>query len=115
VIKTQSIFIVVHLGEGKKNGIRKLKRQDGTWTSDKIEMEDMAKDFFQSLYTRDEHVNPSRITDLIHQSVDEEMNKDLCAPFSEKEISDALFQIGPLKAPGPDGFPARFLQRNWGY
>ena len=27
--------------------------------------------------------------------------------------SDALFQIGPLNAPGPDGFPARFFQRNW--
>jgi hypothetical protein len=33
--------------------------------------------------------------------------------LSEQEISDALFQIGPLKAPGPDGFPARFFQRNW--
>jgi hypothetical protein len=30
-----------------------------------------------------------------------------------EEVSDALFQIGPLKAPGPDGFPARFYQRNW--
>jgi hypothetical protein len=42
------------------------------------------------------------------------MNGKLCAPFSEKEIGDALFQIGPLKAPGSDCFPARFLQRNWG-
>jgi len=33
--------------------------------------------------------------------------------FSDEEIGDALFQIGPLKAPGPDGFPARFFQRNW--
>ena len=33
--------------------------------------------------------------------------------FSDKEIADALFQIGPLKAPGPDGFPAHFFQRNW--
>ena len=42
------------------------------------------------------------------------MNDSLCAPFSEKEISDALFQIGPIKALGTDGFPARFYQRNWG-
>uniref|UniRef100_A0A8I6X233 Reverse transcriptase domain-containing protein n=1 Tax=Hordeum vulgare subsp. vulgare TaxID=112509 RepID=A0A8I6X233_HORVV len=41
------------------------------------------------------------------------MNASLIKEFSEKEISDALFQIGPLKAPGPDGFPARFFQRNW--
>ena len=41
------------------------------------------------------------------------MNEALCKPFTDDEISDALFQIGPLKAPGPDGFPARFFQRNW--
>lgn len=34
--------------------------------------------------------------------------------FTHEEIGDALFQIGPLKAPGPDGFPACFFQCNWG-
>jgi hypothetical protein len=24
-----------------------------------------------------------------------------------------MFQMGPLKALGPDGFPARFYQKNW--
>jgi hypothetical protein len=38
----------------------------------------------------------------------------LCSEFSDREIGDALFQIGPLKAPGPDGMPGRFFQRNWG-
>jgi len=37
------------------------------------------------------------------------MNDALCKPFTDDEISDALFQIGPLKAPDwmasqPDSF-----------
>jgi hypothetical protein len=45
--------------------------------------------------------------------ISDESNEDLCKTFSVKEVCDALIQIGPLKAPGPDGFPARFYQRNW--
>ncbi|KAK1660258.1 hypothetical protein QYE76_048417 [Lolium multiflorum] len=48
------------------------------------------------------------------QNVTTEMNETLCKDFTDEEIGDALFQIGPLKAPGVDGFPARFYQRNWG-
>lgn len=51
---------------------------------------------------------------MLPRRVDEDMNKSLTKEFTEKEISDALFQIGPLKVPGWDGFPARFFQRNWG-
>lgn len=38
---------------------------------------------------------------------------ELCREFTDDEIANALLQIGPLKAPGPEGFPARFYQRNW--
>jgi hypothetical protein len=41
------------------------------------------------------------------------MNLVLTREFSDEEIADAFFQIGPLKAPGADGFHARFFQRNW--
>jgi hypothetical protein len=37
------------------------------------------------------------------------MNEHLCKDLTDLEIADALFQMGPLKAPGPDGFPARFF------
>jgi hypothetical protein len=70
--------------------------------------------FYQNLYTRDDNVDPNIIIEEVQHCVDDHMNDGLCKQFSEEEISDALFQIGPLKAPGPDGFPAHFLQRNWG-
>lgn len=41
------------------------------------------------------------------------MNATLTKTVTPEEVGDALFQIGPLKAPSPDGFPARFFQRNW--
>jgi hypothetical protein len=76
-------------------------------------MENMTRDFFQNLYSREEVIDPFPVLDAMQRCVDDEANEKLCAPFIEREISDALFQIGPLKSPGPDGFPARFLQRNW--
>ncbi|KAF8408521.1 hypothetical protein HHK36_007677 [Tetracentron sinense] len=41
------------------------------------------------------------------------MLSSLNCPFSEAEISSALSQIGPLKAPGPNGYPAQFFQSEW--
>lgn len=38
------------------------------------------------------------------------MNEKLLAPFSDEEILDALFQIGPLKAPGRTAFRLGFIR-----
>jgi hypothetical protein len=89
-----------------------LKKDYGHVTKEKGEMEQMTRDFFQLLYTADENVHPEEIMHLVQPCITEEMNEELCKEFSEKEIGDALFQMDPLKAPGPDGFPARFFQRN---
>lgn len=98
----------------KTNTISKLRNNKGQWIEEKGELNRMATNFFKELFTEDKIINPSELLGLFARVVTEDMNDELEKEFTEKEIGDALFQIGPLKAPGPDGFPARFYQRNWG-
>jgi hypothetical protein len=98
---------------GKKNKIGMLMKEDGVITKDRHEMEGMTTKFFQELYVADTSVAPEPLLHLFQPCVTDEMNFALCQDFSNEEIGDALFQMGPLKAPGPDGFPMRFFQRNW--
>ncbi|KAM2740124.1 hypothetical protein EV2_034162 [Malus domestica] len=41
------------------------------------------------------------------------MNEVLTRPLVNEEIKDAVFQMGRLKAPGPDGFQGVFFQSYW--
>jgi hypothetical protein len=98
----------------RKNKIKKLKDDEGVWQDAPTDMERMATSYFQQLFTKDPSLNPEILINLTREKITTEMNEAFCKEFSDEEIGDALFQIGPLKAPGVDGFPARFFQRNWG-
>jgi hypothetical protein len=76
---------------------------------DEEQMKTMTTNFFEELYTADPDVKPDTILDEILPQISQEMNEKLCEEFYDEEIGNALFQIGPLKAPGRDGFPARFF------
>jgi hypothetical protein len=97
----------------RKNKIAKLRDEAGVIQTTPTEMQRMAVSYFESLYTRDPSINCDDLVSLTPEHISADMNLQLCRDFSNEEIGDALFQIGPIKAPGPDGFPARFYQRNW--
>jgi hypothetical protein len=92
----------------KKNKIKGLKKADGSWCTEEQELQGMADTFFKSLFLKDSSINPDEVVDLFEPKVTDNLNDELCKPYSPEEIADALFQIGPLKAPGPDGLPAFF-------
>jgi hypothetical protein len=96
----------------KKNRIKRLRDDDNWITQNKKEMEGLTISFFKKLYTADSTVQPESVVQLFQPVITEEMNASMCREFSEEEISNALFQIGPLKAPGPNGLLARFFQKN---
>jgi hypothetical protein len=97
----------------RKNKTWRLLRGDGSWCDAPAAMQQLALEFFGNLYTTDNVVSPQQVLHLIEPRVRQSMNDDLCMPFGENEIFDALFQRGPLKASGPGGFPACFYQRHW--
>ena len=41
------------------------------------------------------------------------MNDELLKPFTIEEVNFALYQMGPLKAPGPDELSTGFFQNHW--
>ena len=55
--------------------------------------------------------------DTVLSSVDRvgtpEMNQSLFQPYIAEEVQRALFQMHPLKSPGPDGMSPFFFQKFW--
>jgi hypothetical protein len=96
-------------GRARKNRIAKLKRSDGSFETDEDEIIKRTQLFFETLYTEDPNVDPSVLLDVVLPVVSDEINDHTTVEFTNKEIGDALFQIGPHKVPGPDGIPARFV------
>ena len=56
-------------------------------------------------------LDESRIEDVPQLTAVE--NDILAAPFTEKEVFEAISQMKNNKAPGPDGFPAEFYKKCW--
>jgi hypothetical protein len=54
------------------------------------------------------------VVQLFHPLISEDVNIGMCREFTQELISNALFQIGPLKTSGPNGsLPGQFFQKNW--
>ena len=98
----------------RNNKIRYLVQEDGTKCEDQEAIKGMAKDFYMNLFSSEPNANSEAILDAVLTKVNPSINEELCKPYTAEEIKEELFQMGPRKAPGPDGFPALFYQQDIG-
>lgn len=79
----------------------------------KEDIEKAFADYYKDLFSTGMSLEIDACTRALKKKVTWEMNTKLVAEFTVEEISTALNQMPPLKAPGPDGFSAFFYKHNW--
>ncbi|XP_074266422.1 uncharacterized protein LOC141589691 [Silene latifolia] len=107
-------FFHTRAGERKrKNFIAKLVDDGGVSREGDEGVAGVANAYFQQLFTSSNPRIDNDILQGLHNRVTEDMNAELRRDYSEYEVMEALNQMHPLKAPGPDGMNGLFYQTYW--
>jgi hypothetical protein len=85
----------------RKNTIKSLRGDDGTWFTTDVDMQALARTFYANLYSPKGANNMQAILDNVTPSVSDAMNQKLTCPILDDEIKRALFHMGPTKALAP--------------
>ncbi|KAL9687729.1 hypothetical protein QQ045_032136 [Rhodiola kirilowii] len=100
----------------RNSGIKLLQRSNGEYTSNPAEIKALIVNYYNDLFMSRQTIQKENIQahlNVIPCKVTSRHNEILLAPYTADEVTRALFQIDPNKAPGYDGFSAAFFQHNW--
>lgn len=111
--RNSSFFQNFATNRRRKNLIKYLIDDQGVKHEDAEGMQHTVQDYFQSLYQSEVSSVPPEMLSDVGRRVTPEMNDELMAAFTREEVRNALFSIGDLKAPGPDGLHAIFYKCFW--
>ncbi|XP_074301200.1 uncharacterized protein LOC141632558 [Silene latifolia] len=95
------------------NHIDRIVDEDGRVKEGLEAITGVAKNYFKKLFTTGEPRDFEHLLDGIEGRVTDRMNYMLRCEYSEEEVTAALNQMHPLKAPGPDGMNGLFYQTYW--
>jgi hypothetical protein len=97
----------------RRNLIQGINDEFGVWQESEEKVASTIVSYYQDLFTSSHPVALEEVLDGVTRVVNTEMNDQLLQEFTAGEVEQALFQMGPLKAPGPDGMSPIFYQKYW--
>ena len=95
------------------NAISGLFDDNNIWRDKEEDLEELVSSYLSTLFSTESTTNLEQALEGLGTPVTEEMNTMLNTEPTSEEIKNALFQMHPNKAPGPDGMHALFFQKFW--
>ncbi|XP_031111969.1 uncharacterized protein LOC116015942 [Ipomoea triloba] len=95
------------------NKISRLKTDNETWITDELEIRNHVRSYFVNLYKKERSSNIYMLQPRKFPRLADSEWEEVNAPFHPDDIKQALFDMAPCKAPGPDGYTAGFYQKSW--
>ncbi|KAL6214022.1 hypothetical protein ACLB2K_013460 [Fragaria x ananassa] len=97
----------------RRNKILQIKDDNGNWITTEPEIVAHLTEYFENMYTATDLSNVEEVLSFVENKVTLEINESLMLDVTMEEVKAAVFDLGALKAPGPDGFSGSFYQAHW--
>ncbi|GKA20651.1 ribonuclease H [Tanacetum coccineum] len=97
----------------RRNGILRLKGPDGRWVEEHDEVCNLVTGYFSELFSSLPPQDCESVVNDIDRSLTDNERQALERRVTSSEVYEALIQIDPSKAPGPDGMTVMFYQKFW--
>ena len=97
----------------RMNFIEGIKNANGVWVEEVDGVAKVASDYFMNIFKVSTCDRIVECLSKVNREITEDMLELLSKPYSNEEVKAVLFQMGPTKAPGPNGMNALFYQKFW--